>query len=232
MEIGHVDEPRMILAVGAHPDDMEFTSAGTLIRWVQQGCTVHYVVCTAGDKGTKDFSVSAEALTATREVEQREAARRIGVSSVTFLRQRDGEFEPSLENRERLARIIRQLRPDVLMVHDPWRRYQLHPDHRAVGICTLDAMVAARDHLFFPHLHQDGLMPHAVREILLYATDDANAWVDVSGTFAAKLHALRAHDSQVGHIPNLEETLLDRARLAGQVHGLELAEEFHRIEQK
>lgn len=232
MEIGQVEKPCVVMAVGAHPDDMEFTSAGTLIRWVQQGCTVHYVVCTAGDKGTKDYGVSPEALAATREAEQREAARRVGVASVTFLGQRDGEFEPSLENRERIARIIRELRPDILMVHDPWRRYQLHPDHRGVGICTLDAMVAARDHLFFPHLYQNGLMPHTVPEIMLYATDDANAWADVSESFSRKLYALRAHESQVGHIPNLEETLRERARLVGQSHGLELAEEFHRIEQK
>jgi len=232
LEIGLVEKPKVVLAVGAHPDDVEFTSAGTLIRWVQQGCTVYYVVCTAGDKGTKDFGVSPETLTAMREAEQREAARRVGVKSATFLRGWDGEFEPSLENRERITRIIRQLRPDVLMVHDPWRRYQLHPDHRAVGICTLDAMVAARDHLYFPQLYQEGLMPHTVPEILLYATDDANAWVDVSETFAGKLYALRAHESQVGHMANLEEMLLDRARLIGQAHGLGLAEEFHRIEQK
>jgi LmbE family N-acetylglucosaminyl deacetylase len=218
--------------VGAHPDDTEFSSAGSLIRWVAQGCTVHYLICTAGDKGTKDLSLPAEKLIAIREAEQREAARRIGVSSVTFLRQSDGEFEPNLANRERITRVIRELRPDVLMVHDPWRRYQLHPDHRAVGICTLDGMVAARDHLFFPHLYQSGLMPHTVPEILLYGTDDANAWVDVSESFAGKIHALRAHETQVGHHQDLEGTLRERARVMGQAHGLEMAEEFHRIEQK
>jgi LmbE family N-acetylglucosaminyl deacetylase len=232
VEIGRVEQPRVILAVGAHPDDMEFTSAGSLIRWAQQGCEVHYLICTGGDKGSKDLSVGPGQLVPTREAEQREAARRVGVQEVTFLRQSDGEFQPSLENRELIARTIRQLRPDVLLVHDPWRRYQLHPDHRAVGICVLDAMVAARDHLYFPHLYQSGLMPYTVPEVLLYGTDDANVWVDVSDTFEAKLHALKAHASQVGHIANFSERIRERARLQGQPHGLELAEEFHSIEQK
>jgi LmbE family N-acetylglucosaminyl deacetylase len=232
LEIGRVEKLRVILAVGAHPDDMEFSSGGTLIRWVEQGCVVHYLICTRGDKGTKDVTLAPESLVAIREAEQQEAARRIGVQSVTFLRQSDGEFEPSLENRERIARAIRGLRPDVLMVHDPWRRYQLHPDHRTVGICTLDGMVAARDHLYFPHLYQAGLMPHTVPEILLYGTDDADVWVDIAESFDRKLQAIRAHESQVGHIRDLDERLRERSRLVGQAHGLELAEEFHRIEQK
>ncbi len=232
MEIGKVDQPKTILVVGAHPDDTEFSSGGSLLRWTQQGCKVHYLVCTNGDKGTKDLDMTAERLAPIRQEEQREAARRIGVSSVTFLGEPDGEFPPSLLNRERITRMIRELRPDVLMVHDPWRRYQLHPDHRSVGICTLDAMVAARDHLYFPELFHEGLMPHTVPEILLYGTDDANVWVDTSTTLEGKLHALRAHESQVCRIPDLKERIYDWARRVGQAHGLELAEEFHRIEQR
>lgn len=230
MEIGTVERPKVVLAVGAHPDDTEFACSGTLIRWVRQGCTVHYLVCTGGDKGSKDFEMTPERLVAIRHAEQREAARRVGVESVTFLGQPDGEFQPDLANRERIATVIRKLRPDVLMGHDPWRRYQLHPDHRAVGICTLDAMVAARDHLFFPHLFQSGLKPHSVPEILLFGTDDANAWTDVSSSFEAKLDALHAHETQIGNLPDLEARVRERARLMGQPHGLELAEEFHRIE--
>ncbi|MHB0867885.1 MAG: PIG-L deacetylase family protein [Chloroflexota bacterium] len=232
MEIGKVDKPKVILVVGAHPDDTEFSSGGSLLRWVQQGCTVRYLVCTNGDKGTKDLNMTGEQLTPIRQEEQREAARRLGVASVTYLGESDGEFPPSLANRERITRVIREIRPDVLMVHDPWRRYQLHPDHRAVGICTLDAMVAARDHLYCPHLFQEGLMPHTVPEILLFGTDDANAWVDTSTTIEGKLYALRAHESQVSRIPDLKERIYDWACRVGQAHGLELAEEFHRIEQR
>lgn len=232
MEIGQVDKPKVVLVVGAHPDDTEFACGGTLLRWAEQGCSIHYLVCTNGDKGSKDLEMTAERLTALRQVEQREAARRIGVASITFLGEPDGEFQPALANRERIARRIRELRPDVLIVHDPWRRYQLHPDHRSVGICTLDAMVAARDHLFFPQLFRAGLMPHTVPEILLYGTDDANAWTDISSTIDKKLDALRAHESQVSRIPDLRERIYDWARRVGQAHGLALAEEFHRIEQR
>jgi LmbE family N-acetylglucosaminyl deacetylase len=230
LDIGTVERPRVVLAVGAHPDDAEFACSGTLFKWAQQGCAIHYLVCTGGDKGSKDLAMTTARLVAIRQAEQKEAARRVGVQNVLFLGQPDGEFEPSLRNRERIATVIREVRPDVLMTHDPWRRYQLHPDHRAVGICTLDAMVAARDHLFFPHLFESGLAPHAVHEILLFGTDDANAWTDVSAVFDAKLHALRAHESQVAHLPDLEQRIHDRARLMGQAHGLDLAEEFHRIE--
>ncbi|MGE5618632.1 MAG: PIG-L deacetylase family protein [Sphingomonadaceae bacterium] len=232
MEIGKVETPKVILVVGAHPDDTEFSSGGSLLRWTQQGCTVHYLVCTNGDKGTKDLDMTAEQLVPIRQEEQREAARRLGVASVTFLGGPDGEFLADLSNREKITRIIRKVRPDVLMVHDPWRRYQLHPDHRAVGICTLDAMVAARDHLYFPHLFHEGLMPHTVPEILLFGTDEANVWVDTSSTIEGKLYALKAHESQVSRIPDLKERIYDWARRVGRAHGLELAEEFHRIEQR
>lgn len=218
--------------VGAHPDDPEFACAGTLVRWVDQGCRVHYLLCTSGDKGSKEMEMTSDRLAAIREREQREAARRVGVESVDFLREPDGEFEPSLANRERIARAIRQLRPDVLMTHDPWRRYQLHPDHRAVGFCTLDAMVAARDHLYLPQLFRSGLAPYTVPEILLFGTDDPNVWVDISSTFARKIDALRAHESQVQRIPNLEERIRERAAQVGRAHGLGLAEEFHLIEQR
>ncbi len=232
VEIGQVDRPKKILVVGAHPDDTEFSSGGSILRWTQQGCEVHYLVCTNGDKGTKDLEMTGEGLTPIRQEEQREAARRLSVASVRFLGEADGEFPVTLANREKITRVIRELRPDVLMVHDPWRRYQLHPDHRNVGICTLDAMVAARDHLYFPHLYHEGLMPHTVPEILLYGTDDANVWVDTSSTIEGKLDALRAHETQVARMTDLKERIYEWARRVGQAHGLELAEEFHRIEQR
>ncbi|MGI5835499.1 MAG: PIG-L deacetylase family protein [Chloroflexota bacterium] len=232
MEIGKVDTPKVVLVVGAHPDDPEFGCGGTLLRWADQGCRINYLICTNGDKGSKDLEMTSETLAAIREEEQREAARRIGAVGVTFMGEVDGEFQPSLANRERITRMIRELRPDILVTHDPWRRYQLHPDHRNVGICALDAMIAARDHLFFPHLFKEGLMPHAIPEIVLFGTDDVNAWADISETLDRKLESLRAHVSQVARIPDLDERMRERARLAGQPRGLAFAEEFHLIEQR
>jgi LmbE family N-acetylglucosaminyl deacetylase len=232
LNVGQVAEPKVVLVMMSHPDDAEFSSGGTLALWADQRCTIHYVLATSGDKGSKDLDMTAERLAAIREREQQEAARRIGVSTVTFLRHPDGEFQPIMANRESFARIIRQVRPDVLMTHDPWRRYQLHPDHRAVGTCVLDAMVAARDHLYLPRLFFDeGLSPHAVREILLFSTDEPNVWADISASFDRKLHALRAHESQVTRIPDLEGRMRERARLAGEPHGVELAETFHLVQQ-
>lgn len=232
MDIGKIDRPKVVLVVGAHPDDPEFGCGGTLLRWADQGCAIHYLICTAGDKGSKDPKMTSDRLAAVREIEQREAARRIGAVGVTFLGEPDGEFQPTLENRERITRVIRELRPDVLVAHDPWRRYQLHPDHRNVGLCTLDAMVAARDHLYFPHLFESGLMPHTVPEIVLFGTEDANAWVDISRTIDRKLEALKAHESQVSRIPDLDARMRERARQVGHAHGVEFAEEFHLIEQR
>jgi LmbE family N-acetylglucosaminyl deacetylase len=232
LEIGKVDTPKVVLVVGAHPDDPEFGCGGTLLRWADQGCRINYLICTNGDKGSKDLEMTSETLAAIREEEQREAARRIGAVGVTFMGEVDGEFQPSLANRERITRMIRELRPDILVTHDPWRRYQLHPDHRNVGICALDAMIAARDHLFFPHLFKEGLMPHAIPEIVLFGTDDVNAWADISETLDRKLESLRAHVSQVARIPDLDERMRERARLAGQPRGLAFAEEFHLIEQR
>ncbi len=232
MEIGKIDSPKTVLVVAAHPDDPEFGCGGTLARWADQGCRIHYLICTAGDKGSKDLEMTSERLAALREGEQREAARRIGAADVVFMREPDGEFEPSLRNRERIARHIRELTPDVLVTHDPWRRYQLHPDHRNVGMCALDAMVAARDHLYIPQLFREGLMPHAVPEILLYGPDTANCWADISGSVDRKLDAIRAHVSQVTRIQELDDRIRERARQAGKAHGLPLAEEFYRIEQR
>jgi LmbE family N-acetylglucosaminyl deacetylase len=232
LNVGKVDRPKIVLVIMSHPDDAEFSSGGTLALWVDQGCTVHYVLATSGDKGSKQLDMTADRLAAIREREQQVAASRIGVSTVTFLRHCDGEFQPDMANRESFARIVRQLRPDVLMTHDPWRRYQLHPDHRAVGTCVLDAMVAARDHLYLPKLFfEEGLSPHEVPEILLFSTDQANAWADITATFERKLHALRAHESQVTRIPDLEERMRERARLAGEPHDVELAEAFHLVQQ-
>ena len=232
MEIGKIDKPKKVLVVGAHPDDPEFGCGGTLIRWADQGCHIQYLICTNGDKGSKDLEMNSQLLATIREAEQREAARRIGVADVTFLGEADGEFQPDLANRERITRVIRALQPDVLVTHDPWRRYQLHPDHRNVGFCALDAMVAARDHLYFPHLIQEGLMPFTVPEIVLFGAEEANAWADISSTIARKLEAIKAHVSQVARIADLDERIRERARIVGQSHGLQMAEEFHWIEQR
>ena len=219
-----------LLVVGAHPDDTEFGAGGTIAVFRRHGQEVHYVVCTDGSKGTKDREIAGEALMARREAEQRAAADSLGVASITFLRQVDGELEVTLENRQALARVIRQVRPRVLITHDPWRHYQLHPDHRAAGFLSTDAFVAARDHLYAPTLwYEEHLEPYDVPEIWFYAPAEVDLFVDIGEVIEQKIAAIRCHVSQVRDPEGLAERMRARAAEVGARHGVEAAEEFKRL---
>ncbi len=187
--------PARALAVGAHPDDIEFGAGATLAKWAAAGCVVSFAICTDGSKGTWDPSADLAALVATRQAEARQAAAALGATGdVVFLGQVDGELENDRETRSELARWIRVLKPDVLLGHDPWKRYRLHPDHRAGGFLTCDALVAARDPHFFPE-HQ--LAPHRPATLLLFEADEPDHAESVqSGHIDAKIAALEAHRSQ------------------------------------
>ena len=187
--------PARALAVGAHPDDIEFGAGATLAKWAAGGCQVSFVICTDGSKGTWDPSADLTALVATRQAEARGAAEALGATGdVVFLGQVDGELENDRDTRSELARWIRVLKPDVLLGHDPWKRYRLHPDHRAGGFLTCDALVAARDPHFFPD-HQ--LAPHRPATLLLFEADEPNhAEVVAPAHVDAKIAALEAHRSQ------------------------------------
>jgi LmbE family N-acetylglucosaminyl deacetylase len=217
--------PRVMVLV-AHPDDAEFTCAGTVARFVASGYRVQYVLATSGDKGSSDRAAVPEQLAATREAEQREAARVLGVEEVTFLRHLDGEVEVSIPFRRELALAIRQGRPDVVLTFDPWQRYQIHPDHRAVGQTALDAVAAARDHMYYPEQLMEGLREHRVHNVYLFSTDAPNYYVDISGALETKIAALRCHRSQIGDRP-IEEFVRARAAAVGAEVGLAAAETFH-----
>ncbi|MHB8573477.1 MAG: PIG-L deacetylase family protein [Candidatus Dormibacteria bacterium] len=228
--------PERALLVGAHPDDCEFAAGGTVAAWVAAGCRVTYVIATNGEKGTHDFNADPVELVRTREEEQREAARRLGVAQVHFLGYPDGELEVTLDARERLARIIRQERPDVLLTHDAWQRHQLHPDHRATGLLTTDAMVAARDHLYCPRLFtEEKLEPWRPSDVLLWSADQPDYHVDIALHLDQKLDALRAHRSQFADRAEtdgeLAEWVRGRAAERGSEAGLEYAEAFKRLHQ-
>lgn len=218
------------MAIMAHPDDADFTCAGTLANWIDDGWHVTYVMCTNGDKGTNDPAISAEQMAATRAREAKAAAKVLGVQSCVFLDHPDGELEMTMAFRRELTSVIREHRPRAIFTHDPWRHYQIHPDHRAVGFTALDAIAAARDRLYFPEHIAIGLQPQRVKEAYLWAPESANHWIDISATFGRKLAALRTHDSQVGNMADLEERLLHWAELAGQSQGLALAEAYRRLD--
>ena len=219
-----------ILFVQAHPDDADFGAAGTVARWTREGRRVHYLLCTSGDKGAPDPQSDPAELARLREAEQREAARRLGVASTTFLGRHDGELEVNLAFRAEVTAVIRRLRPQLLLTFDPWRPYQLHPDHRAAGFTALDAMISARDPLYFPEQRRDGLTAHRVREVWLFGTETADVWVDITDTIDAKLDALRAHASQTRDWPRVEARVRERAQATGAVYGVEYAEAFKRLE--
>ncbi len=216
-----------ILFITAHPDDAEFLSGGTIARLAEDGRDVHYLVVTRGDKGSGDPEMTLERLAAMRDQEQRRAAELLGVRTVTFLEGYfDSEVEPTLALRRELALHVRKIRPEVVFTFDPWRRNEVHPDHRAVGICTLDALACARGRLNFPEQLVDGITPHRVRDIYYFSTDQANHWVDISDAIEKKIAAMRCHESQM---VNFDPA--DFARRRGQVAGVEhkykYAETFH-----
>ncbi|MCU1496376.1 MAG: hypothetical protein JWM47_329 [Acidimicrobiales bacterium] len=187
--------PARALAVGAHPDDIEFGAGATLATWAAAGCEVSFVICTDGSKGTWDPSADLHELVRTRQIEAATAAAAIGVTGeVVFLGRVDGELENDRATRSELARWLRVLQPDVVLGHDPWQRYRLHPDHRAVGFLTCDAVVAARDPHFFPE-HE--VPHHRPSALLLFEADEPDHAQTVGpDAVAAKIAALEAHRSQ------------------------------------
>ena len=193
------DGPLTAMIIVAHPDDAEFSCAGTVAKWCQQGWTVYYVLATSGDKGTHDPSLSQQELAALREQEQRDACRVLGVKEVVFLGLPDGFLRPDAEFRGQIVRLLRRYRPDVVVSWEGFRPGFNHSDHRAVGIAVRDAIYpAVRDHLYYPQDKDDGLDAHQVNEMLLVGSEDRDYHVDISGQGEKKLEAVLCHRSQIG----------------------------------
>ena len=218
-----------IMLIMAHPDDAEMGCGGTIAKWRKEGHEVRYVVCTNGDKGTKDRELSPHRLAEIREDEQRKSAKVLGVKSVTFLRHRDGELEVNLAFRSELALLIRQYKPHIIVTHDPWRPYLLHPDHRAVGFTTADAVVAARDHLFLPAQTYAGFDAHSPREIYFTFPENPDLFIDITETLDKKLEAIGQHKSQIKNEPKWKEKLTGLAIEFGKKANLQYAEIFKKV---
>ncbi len=191
----NLETPTSVLAVGAHPDDIEFQCGATLAKWISRGATVHYLVLTDGSKGTWDPLADTNDLIAIRQVEQRNAALTLGANGeIVFLGQTDGELQSTLELRQQVALWIRRLTPSVVLGHDPWRRYRLHPDHRHAGWLTIDGVVAARDPHFYP---EDEVPHHRPDALLLFEAEEPDHVEDVTGFAEMKIAALLDHRSQL-----------------------------------
>ena len=221
---------RRALAFGAHPDDVELQAGGTLAAWAGQGVHVELACFTAGEKGSPDPATDPAALARVRRAEASTAAAALGAAGVHFLGAVDGELEVTMALRLAVARLVRTVRPDVVLGHDPWRRWLLHPDHRAAGLLTVDGVVAARDPLYAPALAAEGLAAHRPHTVLLFGTDTPDELVDVTATIDAKLASLRAHASQITDHADLERRVRTWNAAIGADAGLAYAEAFHTLD--
>ncbi|MDP4506482.1 PIG-L deacetylase family protein [Nonomuraea turcica] len=209
-------EINRVLVVTAHPDDADFGAAGSVALFVDRGVEVTYLLITDGDAGGNERTLDNSGMAELRRSEQRAAAKAVGVTDVRFLGYSDGQVVPSLDLRRDIARVIRQVRPDLVITHHPDRNYRFiapsHPDHRAVGGATLDAVYPdARNPYAFPELLKDeGLEAWTVREVWLNGGPTPNHWVDITDAMDRKLAALQSHVSQVSHVEGFAEFVRGR----------------------
>jgi len=229
-------QPRIVLGIAAHPDDLDVGAGGTLAHFASLGAQIHYLILTDGGKGSDDPTMTSPQLVELRHNEQKTALEIVGGKTITFLDYPDGELEVTMELKKQIVKSIRSIKPDVVITMDPTVIYSAsngiinHPDHRAAGQATLDAVFPlARDLLTFPGLYAEGYEPHKTATILLVNFNESNFAVDITSTFETKLQALKAHVSQFG---DLEESgwVRDMALAEGKKAGYELAESFVRID--
>jgi LmbE family N-acetylglucosaminyl deacetylase len=227
--------PASAMSIQAHPDDQDFTIAGTLAHWAKAGCRVVSVVITSGDSGSNDTDcteLNRAELARLREAEQSAANAVLGVQETVFLHYQDGVLQPTMELRKDLTRLIRRHRPEVVICGDPTARfygddYINHPDHRAAADAACDAVFpSAETRMIFTDLLDEGLEPHKVKRLYISGSEKSNTWVDISDTIELKIQALQQHVSQVGGWKELPEEMRRWAASAGEGHDLAYAEGF------
>jgi len=226
--------PKVILGVAAHPDDLDVTAGGTLAHFAAQGAEIHYLVLTDGSKGSEDPLMTPEQLVEIRHKEQQEALALVGGKSIAFLDYPDGELEVTLELKKEIVKAIRLVKPDMVITMDPTVIYSAeagyinHPDHRAAGQATLDAVFPlARDRLAFPEL---GSEPHKVATVLLARFEDGTFTIDITDSFETKSKMVQLHSSQFG--TDEPTWLRDLAIRHGEQAGYELGESFIKLDIK
>jgi LmbE family N-acetylglucosaminyl deacetylase len=220
-------DAQRVLVIAAHPDDVDFGSAGTIATWTDAGIEVSYCIVTDGDAGGFDPKVPRSAIAGIRQDEQRKAAAVLGVTAVEFLGYPDGRLMVSFELRRDITRVIRRTRPERVVVQSPQRDlrsvYGSHPDHLAAGEAALCAVYPdARNPFAHPELlEQEGLDAHTVSEVWVVSPNDqADRYIDITDTFDRKIAALRAHTSQTAHMTGLEELIRTWGSLQARAAGL------------
>ena len=230
-------QPKVVLGIAAHPDDLDVGAGGAIAQFAAQGAQIHYLILTDGGKGSDDLSMTTEKLIATRHTEQQAALDTIGGNPITFLDYPDGELEITMDLKRQIVKEIRIVKPDVVITMDPTVVYSAangiinHPDHRAAGQATLDAVFPlARDRLTFPELHEQGFEPHKTPTLLMVNFNESNFHVDITDSFDNKIAMLSQHTSQFGDITGLSGWVRTMAETQGKSAGYELAEGFVRID--
>jgi LmbE family N-acetylglucosaminyl deacetylase len=227
--------PGRFMVIVAHPDDADFGPASTAAAWIDAGAEGWLVCCTSGDAGSDDPDANPFELAQAREREQREAARIVGYSGVTFLHQPDGALVNDLALREMLVREIRTFKPDAVFAGDPEVVVHHggginHTDHRAAAMAAVDAVYpAARNPMAFPWLHQQGLEAHKVRRLYLMWSNQPSVWIDVTGTAERKIDALRCHASQLRDPEGVFERVRGRLVEQGAAIGVKAAEAYRLV---
>jgi LmbE family N-acetylglucosaminyl deacetylase len=230
-------EPKVVLGIAAHADDLDFGAGGSMARFARDGAAVHYLILTDGSKGSADTAIAAPELIKQRETEQRAALGVLGGQTVTFLGYPDSGLEVTQELKKAITKVIRQLKPDLVVTWDPSLIYSAkrgfinHPDHRAAGQAALDAVFPlARDHMSFPELYAEGFQPHITPHVLLMNFDSPNYFVDTTDTFEQKIETLKAHVSQVTDLDRFRAMFDEMSTAAGSQAGYGRAEGFVRID--
>lgn len=226
---------KKFLVFSPHPDDVDFGCSATVAKLTSEGNEVVYCIVTNGEKGVHKVHQSKRAMMLMREQEQRAAARTVGVREVIFLREADGTLENTQDLRRRLTRVVREVRPDIVISQDPGNQTfdsfgRFHRDHRVTAEAVFDALYPAVGSIgFFPELTKADIMPHQIEEVWFWGTDKPNMWVDVSRTMDKKIGALHAHESQIKDVKAMEKRMRDRARDAGKKKGMKYTETFRRL---
>ena len=234
-------QKNVILGVGAHPDDMDFGASGTMAKYIEDGWEGYYIVATDGSRGSNDPKMTHERLAQTRTDEQMKAAKILGLKDVFFLGHTDTQLVADLILKEQIVRIIRTIKPKIVITMDPTFYYAEnsplsdaawvnHTDHRNIALATMDAVFPlSRDRLTFLEHERDKLSPHRVEELWLTAFDHTKFLVNITSTFDKKIKALIEHQSQFDDFPKVEKRVTERARHHAREMEYEFAESFIRL---
>jgi LmbE family N-acetylglucosaminyl deacetylase len=226
------------LVVTAHPDDVDFGSGGTVAALIKAGISVTYCICTDGDAGGFDDATDRSEIPAIRQAEQRAAGKVLGVTDIHFLGYKDGYLEPNHDVQRDIVRIMRKVKPQLVITQSPERNWErlpaTHPDHMAAGEATTRALYpAVRNPYAYPELRKkEGLEAWTVSWLFLQGTTEPNHWIDITEHFDRKVQAISAHESQVSHMDDLDGMTRGWAMMWAERAGLpegRLAEGFKKV---